>query len=171
MEEKINLSADEFAHIVGLSVVLAKERLVAGSLYCTILRLRLCNASVWLPTRLLLAEQRGKLCRDDTVEGLRFYSNKFMTEAWWRDGVCHFMSHTRTKSLECHISFSGIPRMATLSLLLCFCTAAISALHLRIIYFPHQILMPVGQFLGRWYSEALNVSLWDWDLDIYLCGE
>lgn len=30
--------------------------------------------------RLLLAEQKGALCRDDTVEGLRFYVNRFMRE-------------------------------------------------------------------------------------------
>ena len=28
--------------------------------------------------RLLLAEQAGKLCRDDSLEGLRFYPNKFL---------------------------------------------------------------------------------------------
>ena len=29
--------------------------------------------------RLLLAEKAGKLCRDDSVEGLRFYPNRFVT--------------------------------------------------------------------------------------------
>lgn len=28
--------------------------------------------------RLLMAEKVGKLCRDDSVEGLRFYPNKFL---------------------------------------------------------------------------------------------
>ena len=30
--------------------------------------------------RLLMAETKGKLCRDDTVEGLIFYPNKFLTQ-------------------------------------------------------------------------------------------
>ncbi|KAF6036320.1 VPS36 [Bugula neritina] len=55
VEERNCLSADELARVIGLSVIIAKERL-------------------------LLAEQKGKLCRDDTVEGLRFYPNKFLTD-------------------------------------------------------------------------------------------
>ncbi|KAM9782068.1 vacuolar protein-sorting-associated protein 36-like [Syngnathus typhle] len=50
--EKGSLTAEEFAKLVGLSVLLSKERL-------------------------LLAEKMGHLCRDDSVEGLRFYPNTF----------------------------------------------------------------------------------------------
>ncbi|XP_067948257.1 vacuolar protein-sorting-associated protein 36-like [Watersipora subatra] len=52
VEENTCLSAHELSRTVGLSVVIAKERL-------------------------LLAENLGKLCRDDTVEGLKFYINRF----------------------------------------------------------------------------------------------
>ena len=30
--------------------------------------------------RLLITEKAGKACRDDSVEGLRFYPNRFLTE-------------------------------------------------------------------------------------------
>ncbi|MBN3320698.1 VPS36 protein, partial [Atractosteus spatula] len=50
--EKGSLTSEEFAKLLGLSVLLAKERL-------------------------LLAEKMGHLCRDDSVEGLRFYPNLF----------------------------------------------------------------------------------------------
>uniref|UniRef100_A0A1A8GEX3 Vacuolar protein-sorting-associated protein 36 n=1 Tax=Nothobranchius korthausae TaxID=1143690 RepID=A0A1A8GEX3_9TELE len=50
--EKGSLTAEEFAKLLGLSVLLSKERL-------------------------LLAEKVGHLCRDDSVEGLRFYPNRF----------------------------------------------------------------------------------------------
>uniref|UniRef100_A0A3B5M983 Vacuolar protein-sorting-associated protein 36 n=1 Tax=Xiphophorus couchianus TaxID=32473 RepID=A0A3B5M983_9TELE len=50
--EKGSLTAEEFAKLLGLSVLLSKERL-------------------------LLAEKMGHLCRDDSVEGLRFYPNCF----------------------------------------------------------------------------------------------
>ncbi|XP_062423042.1 vacuolar protein-sorting-associated protein 36 isoform X2 [Rhea pennata] len=56
VSEKGSLTADEFAKLVGMSVLLAKERL-------------------------LLAEKMGHLCRDDSVEGLRFYPNLFMTQS------------------------------------------------------------------------------------------
>lgn len=52
VSEKGSLTAEEFAKLLGLSVLLAKERL-------------------------LLAEKMGNLCRDDSVEGLRFYPNLF----------------------------------------------------------------------------------------------
>jgi ESCRT-II complex subunit VPS36 len=48
-----SLSAEQLAQELGISVVLAKERLLA-------------------------AEKAGKACRDDTIEGLRFYPNLFM---------------------------------------------------------------------------------------------
>uniref|UniRef100_A0A674GA60 Vacuolar protein-sorting-associated protein 36 n=1 Tax=Taeniopygia guttata TaxID=59729 RepID=A0A674GA60_TAEGU len=56
VSEKGSLTADEFAKLVGMSVLLAKERL-------------------------LLAEKMGHLCRDDSVEGLRFYPNLFLTRS------------------------------------------------------------------------------------------
>ncbi|CAH2224978.1 vacuolar -sorting-associated 36 [Pelobates cultripes] len=56
VSEKGSLTSEEFAKIVGMSVLLAKERL-------------------------LLAESMGHLCRDDSVEGLRFYPNLFLTQA------------------------------------------------------------------------------------------
>lgn len=52
VSEKGSLTAEEFATLLGLSVLLSKERL-------------------------LLAEKMGHLCRDDSVEGLRFYPNLF----------------------------------------------------------------------------------------------
>ncbi|RXN06838.1 vacuolar -sorting-associated 36 [Labeo rohita] len=52
VSDKGSLTAEEFAKLLGLSVLLAKERL-------------------------LLAEKMGHLCRDDSVEGLRFYPNRF----------------------------------------------------------------------------------------------
>lgn len=51
-----NVSAEELSRNIGISVILAKERLLA-------------------------AEQMGLACRDDTVEGLRFYSNRILLEA------------------------------------------------------------------------------------------
>ncbi|XP_043927600.1 vacuolar protein-sorting-associated protein 36 isoform X2 [Protopterus annectens] len=55
VSEKGSLTAEEFAKLVGISVLLAKERL-------------------------LMAEKIGRLCRDDSVEGLRFYPNLFLTQ-------------------------------------------------------------------------------------------
>uniref|UniRef100_A0A8C1KQD7 Vacuolar protein-sorting-associated protein 36 n=1 Tax=Cyprinus carpio TaxID=7962 RepID=A0A8C1KQD7_CYPCA len=52
VSDKGSLTAEEFAKLLGLSVLLSKERL-------------------------LLAEKVGHLCRDDSVEGLRFYPNLF----------------------------------------------------------------------------------------------
>lgn len=55
VEEKSSLTAEELAQQIGLSVILAKERL-------------------------LLTEKVGGVCRDDTVEGLRFFPNLFLTK-------------------------------------------------------------------------------------------
>ncbi|XP_069747849.1 vacuolar protein-sorting-associated protein 36 isoform X1 [Narcine bancroftii] len=55
VSEKGFLSSEEYAKLVGISVLLAKERL-------------------------LLAEKFGHLCRDDSVESLRFYPNLFLTQ-------------------------------------------------------------------------------------------
>nr|CAB3267639.1 vacuolar protein-sorting-associated protein 36-like [Phallusia mammillata] len=52
VDDSKSLSAQELANLVSVSVLLAKERL-------------------------LLAERAGKLCRDDSDEGLRFYPNLF----------------------------------------------------------------------------------------------
>ncbi|XP_030056295.1 vacuolar protein-sorting-associated protein 36 [Microcaecilia unicolor] len=56
VSEKGSLTSEEFAKLVGMSVLLAKERL-------------------------LLAEKMGHLCRDDSVEGLRFYPNLFIAQS------------------------------------------------------------------------------------------
>ncbi|XP_032878154.1 vacuolar protein-sorting-associated protein 36 [Amblyraja radiata] len=55
VSERGFLSSEEYAKLVGISVLLAKERL-------------------------LLAEKFGHLCRDDSVESLRFYPNLFLTQ-------------------------------------------------------------------------------------------
>lgn len=54
LDEKSSLTAEELAHLAKVSVMLARERL-------------------------LVTEQAGKACRDDSVEGLRFYPN-FLVE-------------------------------------------------------------------------------------------
>jgi len=51
-----SLSAEELANLVNISVLLAKERM-------------------------LLAEKAGKLCRDDSDEGLRFFPNLFLLKS------------------------------------------------------------------------------------------
>jgi len=53
LDEKSSLTAEELAHLAKVSVMLAKERL-------------------------LVTEQASKACRDDSVEGLRFYPNLFL---------------------------------------------------------------------------------------------
>ncbi|XP_072333184.1 vacuolar protein-sorting-associated protein 36 [Scyliorhinus torazame] len=55
VSERGFISSEEYAKLVGISVLLAKERL-------------------------LLAEKVGHLCRDDSVESLRFYPNLFLTQ-------------------------------------------------------------------------------------------
>ena len=54
VESSGNLSPEDLSQSLGLSVVLAKERLLA-------------------------AENEGKVVRDDSLEGLRFYPNMFLT--------------------------------------------------------------------------------------------
>ena len=49
------ITAEEFARALGLALVIAKERLLA-------------------------AESAGRICRDDTVEGLRFFPNLLLTK-------------------------------------------------------------------------------------------
>uniref|UniRef100_A0A182Q018 Vacuolar protein-sorting-associated protein 36 n=1 Tax=Anopheles farauti TaxID=69004 RepID=A0A182Q018_9DIPT len=53
VEQNVSLSADELARLEGISLLLARERL-------------------------LTAEGFGQLCRDESIEGLRFYTNKFI---------------------------------------------------------------------------------------------
>ncbi|XP_017792582.1 PREDICTED: vacuolar protein-sorting-associated protein 36 [Habropoda laboriosa] len=53
IKEKGSLTAEELAQSEGISVLLARERL-------------------------LVTEKRGKACRDDTIEALRFYPNLFL---------------------------------------------------------------------------------------------
>jgi len=53
LEDHGSLTAEELAQALGISVLLAKERL-------------------------LTAEKHGKACRDESIEGLRFYPNQFL---------------------------------------------------------------------------------------------
>jgi ESCRT-II complex subunit VPS36 len=50
-----SVNAEEFAALIGISVILGRERLVA-------------------------AEKSAGLCRDETVEGLRFFPNRFLSD-------------------------------------------------------------------------------------------
>ncbi|XP_059093090.1 vacuolar protein-sorting-associated protein 36-like isoform X2 [Tigriopus californicus] len=54
LEQSGSLTVEELSKASGISVILAKERLLS-------------------------AERSGAACRDDTVEALRFYPNKFLT--------------------------------------------------------------------------------------------
>ncbi|GFS35384.1 vacuolar protein-sorting-associated protein 36 [Trichonephila inaurata madagascariensis] len=56
LQEKGSLTADELSVITKATLVIAKERL-------------------------LFLEKEGIACRDDSIEGLRFYPNRFLTEA------------------------------------------------------------------------------------------
>lgn len=53
IKEQGPLTAQELSRFVGVSIMLANERL-------------------------LVTEGAGAICRDDSVEGLRFYPNKFL---------------------------------------------------------------------------------------------
>ncbi len=53
VEEKKSMSVEELARILSISIILAQERL-------------------------LIAERAGNLCRDDSMEGLRFFPNLFL---------------------------------------------------------------------------------------------
>ncbi|KAJ8944772.1 hypothetical protein NQ318_003640 [Aromia moschata] len=55
IEDNGSLSAEELSQRLGISITLAKERL-------------------------LTTEKYGKCCRDDSIEGLRFYPNLFLTK-------------------------------------------------------------------------------------------
>lgn len=56
MEQAKSLSVEELAQILSISLLLAQERL-------------------------LTAERAGKICRDDSIEGLRFHPNLFLQNA------------------------------------------------------------------------------------------
>lgn len=53
VDDSVSLSAQQLADLLQISVFLAKERLILG-------------------------EKMGKLCRDESIEGLRFYPNRFL---------------------------------------------------------------------------------------------
>lgn len=53
MDKANSLSVEELAQALSISLLLAQERL-------------------------LTAERDGKICRDDSIEGLRFYPNLFL---------------------------------------------------------------------------------------------
>lgn len=53
MEKAKSLSVEELAQILSISLLLAQERLQT-------------------------AERAGKICRDESIEGLRFYPNLFL---------------------------------------------------------------------------------------------
>ena len=55
LESVGSFTPEEMSTSLGMSVILAKERLLS-------------------------AEGEGLLCRDDSVEGLRFYPNRFLSE-------------------------------------------------------------------------------------------
>ena len=71
--ELATLSDDELVQELAL---LACEQ---GFLTASRLAARNHISAVLAAEQLLLAEARGLLCRDDAVEGLRFYQNKFLT--------------------------------------------------------------------------------------------
>ncbi|CAF3826844.1 unnamed protein product [Rotaria magnacalcarata] len=52
VESAKSMCADQLANLIGIPVIVARERLIA-------------------------AETNGLLCRDDSIEGLRFYPNLF----------------------------------------------------------------------------------------------
>lgn len=56
MEKAKSLSVEEMAQILSISLLLAQERLQT-------------------------AERAGKICRDESIEGLRFYPNLFLQNA------------------------------------------------------------------------------------------
>lgn len=55
LEQHISLTPEEYARIAGVPFLLAKQSLI-------------------------MSEKRGKACRDESIEGLRFYPNYFLEE-------------------------------------------------------------------------------------------
>ena len=60
----------DLCHTVNVSAVLAKERWVLST--------TLTNMYSMTLVRLLLTEQAGRICRDESIQGLRFFPNKFL---------------------------------------------------------------------------------------------
>ncbi len=58
LNQSVFLTAEDLAKILGISVILAKERLIT-------------------------TEKFGKACRDESIEGLRFYTNRFLEDWKW----------------------------------------------------------------------------------------
>lgn len=56
MKKAVSLSVEELAQILSISLLLAQERLQT-------------------------AERAGKICRDESIEGLRFFPNRFLQNA------------------------------------------------------------------------------------------
>lgn len=71
METTKSMSADQLANHLGIPVIVARERYIKKSK-----RIILINYSFFF-FRLIAAETRALLCRDDSIEGLRFYPNLF----------------------------------------------------------------------------------------------
>lgn len=69
VEQAKSMSADQLANTLAIPVVLARERF-ACSRFESI-------SGESSPSRLIAAETQGFLCRDDSIEGLRFYPNLF----------------------------------------------------------------------------------------------
>jgi len=55
LEERGSLTPDEFANVIGIPLFVSKQSLI-------------------------MAETRSSLCRDESVEGLRFYPNIFLED-------------------------------------------------------------------------------------------
>lgn len=55
MQERGSITAEELAQSEGISVILARERLI-------------------------VTEKNGRACRDDAIEALRFYPNLFLDQ-------------------------------------------------------------------------------------------
>ena len=65
--EKGSMIVQELSHVVNVSAVLAKERYVG-----------IVHTNIHYTARLLLTEQAGRVCRDESIQGLRFFPNKFL---------------------------------------------------------------------------------------------
>ena len=79
LEKEGSLSAEELARLAAVSITLATERYTVP-FTCTVCVF--ISSPFLSPTtlRLQITEKAGKACRDDSVEGLRFYPNRFLTE-------------------------------------------------------------------------------------------
>ena len=83
LEKEGSLSAEELARSASVSITLATERYIYKSMFSVCVCVCVCVCVYhWISSlsRLLITEKAGKACRDDSVEGLRFYPNRFLTE-------------------------------------------------------------------------------------------